>query len=336
MSLEFRILGPIEMLGASGTVRLGGPKQRGVLAILLLRANQVVPVDEIASELYGDDVPATAVAQVRDHVSQLRKLLAEDELDAKGTPLETRAPGYLFRLEPDQLDAARFERRTSQAAGALARGEAGLAAEWLREALALWRGPPLAEFAYDSFAQPAIARLEELRLIALEQRIEADLALGLDGALVGELEALVREHPLRERLRAQLMVALYRSGRQAEALDVYHATRRTLVDDLGIEPSEELRALSGKILRHDSSLESPGAHQTAGSLPLGSRRLRSATRTRVCDRSTRRTPPISSGGRLWPSTSSSGSGSRGSSQWWDRAEAASRLSCAPGSSPRCG
>ena len=254
MSLEFRVLGPIEVVRDAGPVRLGGRKQRGVLAILLLHANQVVPVDEIASDLYGEDVPATAVAQVRDHVSQLRRLLADGDTETDGSILETRTPGYLLRVERQQLDAARFEGRTNEASGALSRGEAGLAADWLREALSLWRGPPLADFAYESFAQPEIARLEELRLVALERRIEADLALGVDGALVGEVQALVHEHPLREQLRLQLMLALYRSGRQAEAVDVYHATRRALVDELGIEPSEALRDLAGRILRHDPSL----------------------------------------------------------------------------------
>jgi hypothetical protein len=169
--------------------------------------------------------------------------------------LETRSPGYLLRIEPDQLDASRFERGLEQATQELRRGEAGRAASRLREALGLWRGPALADLAYEGFAQGAIGRLEELRLAAMEARIEADLILGRDGALVGELEALVAEHPLREQLRAQLMLALYRSGRQAEAVEVYHATRRALVDELGIEPSPALRELAGKILRHDPSLE---------------------------------------------------------------------------------
>jgi WD40 repeat protein/DNA-binding SARP family transcriptional activator len=254
MGLEFRVLGPLEVVGAAGPVRLGGRKQRAVLAILLLHANRVVPVEEIASGLYGEDAPATAVGQVRDHVSQLRKLFANGGSATDGSILETRAPGYLLRVEREQFDAALFEGRTNDATVALDEGEAQRAADWLREALGLWRGPPLADFTYESFAQPEIARLEELRLLALERRIEADLALGRDGALVGEVQALVREHPLREQFRLQLMLALYRSGRQAEALEAYHAARRTLVDELGIEPSEALRDLAGKMLRHDPSL----------------------------------------------------------------------------------
>ena len=258
MGLDFRILGPVEVVGETGPIRLGGPKQRGVLAILLLHANRVVPVEQLADDLYGEDVPATAIAQVRDHVSQLRKLLEPGRAPGThGALLETRAPGYLVRLDPEQLDALRFERHLEEATRALKRGEAELASTELRHALDLWRGPPLADFAYETFAQPAIGRLEELRLTALEQRIEADLTLGLDGALVGELEELVAAHPLREQLRAQLMLALYRAGRQAEALDVYHAARRKLSDELGIEPAPALRELAAKMLRHEPSLELP-------------------------------------------------------------------------------
>jgi WD40 repeat protein/DNA-binding SARP family transcriptional activator len=262
MSLEFRVLGPLEVVGAAGPVRLGGRRQRAVLAILLLHANRVVPVDEIAQDLYGDDTPATAVGQVRDHVSQLRKLFLHGAA-TDGSILETQAPGYMLHVERELFDAARFEGRTTDAAAALGRGDAQLAADWLREALDLWRGPPLADFAYESFAQPEIARLEELRLLALERRIEADLALGRDGALVGEVQALVREHPLREQFRLQLMLALYRSGRQAEAIDVYHATRRALVDELGIEPSEALRDLAGLMLRQDPSLAAASEEEVA-------------------------------------------------------------------------
>ncbi len=256
MALEFRVLGPLEVVGAAGQVRLGGRKQRGVLAILLLHWNQVVPVDEIAHDLYGENPPATAVAQVRDHVSQLRKLFG-DGAATNGSILETHAPGYLLRVAREQFDAALFESNTNDAAAALGRGEARLASESLRTALGLWRGPALADFAYEAFAQPEIARLEELRLLALERKIDSDLALGHDGALVGEVQALVQEHPLREQFRLQLMLALYRSGRQAEAIDVYHATRRALVDELGIEPSEALRELAGRMLRHDPALAAP-------------------------------------------------------------------------------
>ena len=229
MRVEFHILGPIEVAGDSGAIRLGGPRQRAVLAILLLHPNQVVPVERIVDDLYGDAGPATALAQVRDHVSQLRKLLGEGAGGGSGeTVIETHPPGYLLRVEPDEVDASRFEALTERAFGALDRKDADAAARLLRDGLALWRGPPLADFLNESFAQPAIARLEALRLRALERRIEADLLLGQDGKLVGELEELVREHPLREQLRAHLMLALYRSGRQAEALSVYHETRALL------------------------------------------------------------------------------------------------------------
>jgi len=256
--MEFRILGPLDVAGESGSIRLGGPKQRAVLTILLLRANQVVPVERIVDDLYGGAVPPTAVAQVQDHVSQLRKLFGQGRgADGDGTILETHSPGYLLRVGPDELDAFRFERASDEAADALAAGDAGAAAALLRDALALWRGPPLADFLYEPFAQSAIARLEALRLGAIERRIEAGLLLGQDGQLVAELEELVREHPLREQLRAHLMLALYRSGRQADALAVYHETRRMLTEELGIEASPALRELAGMLLRQEPSLEVP-------------------------------------------------------------------------------
>ena len=156
--------------------------------------------------------------------------------------IETRPPGYILRLSPEQLDLNRFERKSEEAGRALGRGDAEAAADLLRAALWLWRGAPLADFAHASFAQTSIERLEEIRLAALEQRIEADLTLARHADLVGELEALVAEHPLRERFRGQLMLALYRSGRQAEALDVYRSTRRVLVETFGID--RRLRSMS--------------------------------------------------------------------------------------------
>jgi WD40 repeat protein/DNA-binding SARP family transcriptional activator len=246
--LEFLVLGPIEVVGDAGAIKLGGRRQRAVLAILLLEANHVVPVEQIADGLYGEAPPATAVAQVRDHVSQLRRLLGQDLL-------ETHAPGYLLRVEPDQVDALRFERLTEQAVASLGRGESETASDLARAALEMWRGPPLADFAHEAFAQPAIARLEASRLRAVEGRIEAELSLGNDGDLVAELEELTRAHPLREQLRAQLMLALYRSGRQAEALAVFHETRSALRDELGLEVSPALRDLAGQLLRQDPSLD---------------------------------------------------------------------------------
>jgi len=246
--MEFRILGPLEAWDGRREVSLGGPKPRALLAVLLLRPNEVVPADRLIDELWDDDSPEDAAAALRVNVSRLRKALPQDVLT-------TRAPGYLVHVEPDGLDLHRFERLVDEGRRLLARGLAGDASERLRDALSLWRGPPLAEFAYESFAQPAIARLEEIRLAAVELRIDADLALGRHDELVGELEELVAEHPLRERLQSYLMTALYRSGRQAEALDAYQDARRALVDGLGIEPSSALQELERAILRHDPQLE---------------------------------------------------------------------------------
>ena len=244
--MEFRILGPLEVIEEDGVLPLTGAKQRALLAVLLLHANEVVSSDRLIDDLWGETPPESGVTALQVRVSQLRKALEQG-----AAKLETRSPGYLIRVRPDELDLHRFSRLAEEADGA----EPAVAAEKLRLALSLWRGPPLADFAYEPFAQAPSARLEELRLAALEKRIEADLALGRHAELVGELESLVGEHPLRERLRAQLMLALYRSRRQAEALAAYQATRRTLVEELGIEPSPALQELEKAILRQDSALE---------------------------------------------------------------------------------
>jgi DNA-binding SARP family transcriptional activator len=246
--LDFRILGPLEVVTEDGPIRLGGPKQRATLAILLLSSNRVVSVDRLADDLYSGDPPVTAVTQVQRQISELRKLLGQAHT------VETRPPGYVLRLLPEQLDLQRFERLTAEAARSFDEGEPQRAADLSREALDLWRGPALADVAYESFAQPAIERLEEIRLAALEQRIDADLALERHAELVGELEQLVAEHPLRERFCAQLMLALYRTGRQSEALEVYRGTRSRLVELLGIEPTPALQKLERAILVHDASL----------------------------------------------------------------------------------
>src|SRR5918994_3484065 len=246
--MEYRILGPLEVRAGDGQVELRGVRQRELLAVLLLHANEIVSSDRLIDELWQGDPPPTAAKIVQNSVSQLRRLL-EPEL------LVTRSPGYLLRVEPGELDADRFERVVEQARADLAAGDAAKAAEQLREALALWRGPALVDFSDAPFARVESARLEELRLAATEDRIEAELALGRHGDLVAELEALVAQHPLRERLRAQLMVALYRSGRQAEALRVYHETREVLVEELGLEPSRALQRLERAVLAQDPSLE---------------------------------------------------------------------------------
>jgi DNA-binding SARP family transcriptional activator len=248
-SLEFRVLGPLEARVGEHAVPLGGRKQRALLAVLLLHANEVVTTDRLIDELWGAEPPRTAPAALQVHVSQLRNALKADR-----ERLLTRPGGYMVALEPDQLDLHRFERLVAAGERALADGDPLSALTNLRPALDLWHGPPLADLADLSFAHLPILRLEELRLAAIETRIEAELAVGHHEALVGELESLVREHPFRERLRGQLMIAFYRSGRQADALEAYRAGRRVLVDELGIEPGEKLRQLQAAILRHEPTL----------------------------------------------------------------------------------
>jgi DNA-binding SARP family transcriptional activator len=244
--MQFRLLGPLDVAEQNRTAALGGVKQRSLLAILLLHANEVVATDRLIGELWGESPPATVAKSVQSYVMRLRRELGPERLS-------TRPPGYVLNVAPDELDLAVFERLRGEAR----RAEPARAAQKLREALALWRGPPLADLAYEPFAQTEIVRLEELRLAVLEERIDADLADGRHGDLVGELEALIVDHPLRERLRAQLMLALYRSGRQAEALHAYRAARRELADELGLEPGEELRRLEQAILQQDPELEAP-------------------------------------------------------------------------------
>jgi YVTN family beta-propeller protein len=251
--MEFRILGPLEVLDEERVLDVGGGRQRSVLALLLLHANEVVSSDRLIDELWPDKPPPSAAKIVQVHVSRLRKAL-----DGVGEGvLMTRGRGYLLRVEPGQLDRDRFDRFLAEGRAALAAGEPQRADDALRRALALWRGPPLPEFAYDSFAQVEIAQLEELRVGALEERIDADLALGRHDPVIPELEQLVRRHPLRERLRCQLILALYRAGRQAEALDAYRDARRTLAEELGLEPSPALRQLERSILAHDPALQPP-------------------------------------------------------------------------------
>jgi DNA-binding SARP family transcriptional activator len=243
--MEFRILGPLEVGEGDAVVPLAGSRQRALLAILLLNANEVVSADHLIDELWGEESPGSGRTALQVRVSQLRKALG-----AAGALIETRPPGYVLRLKADQLDLYRFERLVADADT----GDPAAAATKLRAALDLWRGPPLGDLMYDSFAQASIARLEELRLAVLEKRIEADLELARHADLVAELEELVGEHPLRERLWAQLMLALYRSGRQADALATYQRARRTLVEELGIEPGPQLRELEQAILDQDRSL----------------------------------------------------------------------------------
>jgi DNA-binding SARP family transcriptional activator/ABC-type transport system substrate-binding protein len=244
--MELRVLGPFEVADRDRTLVIGGGRQRKLLAILALRANEFVGSERLIEELWGEKPPDTAAKALQGYVSQLRKTLGHEVL-------LTRPGGYVLHIAPGQLDVHRFDQLVEEARAAGPR----TAADKLREALALWRGPALADFAYDDFARTEIERLEERRLAALDLRIEADLALGRHTALVGELATLVAREPLRERPRAQLMLALYRSGRQAEALEVYQQARRTFLEDLGLEPSEELQQLQRAILAHDPALGPP-------------------------------------------------------------------------------
>src|SRR3954470_21865611 len=266
--LEFRILGPLEVADEGELIQLSGQKQRALLALLLLDANRAVSTDRLVDALWGEQPPKTAATSLQNFVSQLRKLLGADVL-------VTKAPGYQLRIGPEQLDLERFVRLVGEAREEPAEAKAAK----LRQALGLWRGPPLADLGFEAFAQTQIARLEELRLAALEDRLEAELETGRHGELAGELESLAEEHPHRERLRSQLMLALYRSGRQAEALQIYHDTRRILVDELGIEPSPTLQQLHGAILRQD-----PGLEQGQGTAPAAEDRIKDVVETMLAGR----------------------------------------------------
>lgn len=253
--MDFAVLGPVVVRRDGRELPLGGPKQRALLAMLLLRANEVVSRDRLIDGLWGERPPATAGHTLDNYVSRLRKTLGDGRLSR-------RAPGYVLRVERDELDLERFERRLGEGRAQLAKGKADEAAETLRAALALWRGPALADLLYEPFAQGEAERLEERRLIALENRIDADLAFGGGAELVPELEALARENPQRERLLGHLLLALYRAGRQAEALAAFESARRRLSEELGLEPGPELSRLQRKILEHDPSLGVPRPERT--------------------------------------------------------------------------
>ena len=252
--IDYRLLGPTEV-GLNGhALDIGGQKQRALLTILLLSANVPVSRDVLVDRLWGERPPAGAQHTLEVYVSRLRKTL---EPTADGPVVLSRPGAYVLRAAEERIDIRRFERLAAQGRRALEDGAPDQAAADLREALALWRGAPLSDVSQERFAQGEIARLEEIRTGVIEDRIDADLALGRHGDLVGELQALVGAHPLRERFYQQLMIALYRCGRQAEALEVYRSARRTLVRELGIEPSPGLRRVERAILDHDVSLEPP-------------------------------------------------------------------------------
>jgi YVTN family beta-propeller protein len=248
--MEFRVLGPLEVAENGRVLSLGSGRQLALVGFLLLHRNEAVSTDRLVDELWAGSPPPTAGKIIRNSVSLLRKELGER--------LVTRSTGYLLRVEPGELDSERLERAVA---------DGGL--EQLSAALALWRGTPLTQLADQEFARHEIARLEELRLAAIEARIEAELALGRAGTVVSELEALVRAHPLRERLRALLMLALYRAGRQSDALQAYQDARRTLSSELGLEPGRQLQELERKILNQDQTLEAPARAVTAVSRRRG-------------------------------------------------------------------
>jgi predicted ATPase/DNA-binding SARP family transcriptional activator len=265
--IEFRLLGPMEALRDGESLPLGGAKQRALLARLLLTPNEPVQADTLVEDLWGASPPASAAHSIQVYVSTLRKALGKDALVRTGG-------GYVAAVDPESVDALRFEALVAKARGA----QPGRVGPLLREALGLWHGPALADFRYESFAQAPIAQLEEARLTALEDAFEDELATGGGAEQVAELQSLVAEHPLRERLRRQLILALYRAGRQADALDVYQETRRTLVDELGIDPSPELQELYRRVLNQDDALAAEARPKAAVQLPVSLTRLVGRTR----------------------------------------------------------
>ena len=263
---EFGLLGPLEVRADGRSVPLGGARPRAVFAVLALHANQPVSAERLAVALWGEDAPPSAVKTVQVYVARLRKALGDPDV------LVTTPAGYYLRVRRGELDVEHFERLVGEGREALATGRADDAAATLREALELWRGPPLAELSATPFAPAEITRMEEQHLAAVEVRVEADLAAGRHGELVGELQRLTGEHPWRERMHAQLMLALYRSGRQADALEAYRHAREILVEQLGIEPSAELQAVHEAILAHDPALDAPPATNGRLSDGRGTRR----------------------------------------------------------------
>jgi YVTN family beta-propeller protein len=257
--MEFLILGPLEVRNGEHSVRLSAAKQRALLGVLLLNANETVSTSRLVDELWGERAPATAEKLVQGYVHALRKELGNDLL-------QTQPPGYRISVEPRALDLLEFERLIEEARAAATSDSV----ELRRQALALWRGPPLADLVLEGPERHSLGRLSELRLATQLERIDAELELGRHAQVVGELEALVAEHPYQERAAAQLMLALYRSGRQAEALDVYRTVSRRLDDELGLQPGQELRQLEAAILRHDDALSPPAvtpAPKTAAASP---------------------------------------------------------------------
>ena len=248
MSLEYRLLGPLDALVEGLPAQLGPPRQRVLLAALLCEANALVPTARLVDQLWPTDPPSSAENLVQGYVSGLRKVLGKEAIETRGT-------GYVARVAQNALDLQVFERLAHEGSVALENGQSEAAAAVLAEALGLWRGPALSDLGREPFVVATAARLEELRLLALERRLAADIAIGHHADVIGEIETVAAEHPLRERTWGLLMMALYRSGRQAEALDAYRRARATLVEEIGIEPGAGLRELEAAMLRQDRSLD---------------------------------------------------------------------------------
>src|SRR5215208_29086 len=259
--MRYRILGPLQVIDGGRELAIGRGRQRALFAYLLLHENEVVSRDRLVDELWNENAPTSAAAMVHNHVSSLRKVFAA----AGHAALETHGHGYRLRVEPGELDADEFERLVVEGREALASGRPHEAVRLLREALALWSGGALADLELEPFVQSEIARLEDERLSALEDRLEAELALGRSAPdLVAELQGLVARHPLRERLRSAVMLALYRCGRQTDALAVFDDARHTLVETLGLAPGPALQQLQRRVLEHDPTLAPAGAEPRAG------------------------------------------------------------------------
>jgi DNA-binding SARP family transcriptional activator len=252
--LQFRVLGPVEVTDGGQSLPLGGPKQRALLADLILNAGRVVPTARLIDDLWGDAPPATAGHTVEAYIARLRRVLRDGS--APGVLL-TRPPGYVLDVDPGQVDAVRFEQLAQDAVAAANRDDHEQASALLRAALALWRGQALADIAETPFARDAATRLNDQHLLALERRIDSDLKLGRAQDLVPELEALTASHPYHEPFHRQLMLALYQSGRQSEALAAFRRARGRLASELGIEPGPDLRRTEQAILRQDPELEQP-------------------------------------------------------------------------------
>ena len=262
--LEVRLLGTLEVLRSGEAVPLAAMKERSLLAVLALHPGELVSAERLAEALWGESPPPGAPATLQSYVSKLRRVLGHDFI-------QTRAPGYVFAVDPEAVDAVRFARLLIQGRDALAASRLEEAVGLLKDGLSLWRGRALAEFSYEQFAQAEASRLEELRLVATEELFEAQLALGRHGEVISDLQSVIEDHPLRERLWGQLMVALYRSGRQAEALRAFQVARTTMAEELGIDPTPALCRLEAAILAHDSSLDSPPpAASTVGQSAMNS------------------------------------------------------------------